>query len=76
LTGRFHSNEPKRTRDARTGGTYDARNKAGQAVAAAEFPALDPHDPFVWYRVLRQCPPGRFVDVATGRGIDIDGNLM
>jgi hypothetical protein len=76
LTGRFRSNAPKRTYDTKTGKTYDSRNKAGQAVASAEFPDMDPADPSVWYRVLRRCSLGRFVDMATGRAIDSHGSLM
>ena len=76
MTGRFRSNKPKRTHDTKTGKTYDARNKAGQAVASVEFPDLDTGDPFVWYQVLRRCPPRRFIDVETKRGIDTHGSLM
>lgn len=76
MTGMFRTNEPKKTRDTRTGRIYDARNKAGQAIALAEFPDLDPDDPLVWFQVLRRCRPGRLVDVATGCSIDQHGSLM
>ena len=66
MAGRFPSNEPKKTKDTATGRVYDSRNKAGRAVAQAEFPDLDAQGQFVWYQVLQLCRPGRFVDVAEG----------
>lgn len=76
MAGRFKTNEPKKTLDTKTGKVYAARNKAGQAVALAEFPELDPSDPSVWYQVLRRCPAGRFIDVATSSRIDTHGSLF
>ena len=76
MAGRFQTNRPKKTLDTKTGTVYASRNRAGRAVAIVEFSELDPDDPSVWYQVLRRCPTGRFIDVATSRGIDTHGSLI
>ena len=72
MTGIFSNNRPKRTRDGGTGIEYASKNQAGRAVAA-EFGLNPPYENFVWFRVLRIAPSGRFEDVETGAAIQPNG---
>ncbi len=67
------SNDAKKTRDTKTGKTYDSRAEAGQTVAL-EF-GIDPDKPDVWHEVVSLCQPGRFVDVASGLPIKRSGRV-
>ena len=54
MTGMYDNTKPKsakETWDTKTEIMYPSRNKAGQGVAK-EF-GLEPHDPHVWFEVLR-----------------------
>ena len=74
MSGIWIENSPKATRDTRTRREYTSRHKAGRAVA--QEVGIDPdHKPSPWVLVVRKFPR-RFQDVATGKLIDVQGNLL
>ena len=73
MSGIWNSNEPKPTRDVRTGTVYRSRHQAGVSLAAEA--GLDPQTkPSPWYKVNKAFPR-RFYDEKTQRPIGPNGRL-
>jgi len=67
MLGAFKNNRGTPVKDTQTGWIYPSKYQAGKALAK-RF-GLDPKDNFVWYKILKQARPGRFINVNTGKPI-------